>query len=293
MKLKNVLIVVKELLKKRKEYKDKGFTLTETLSVVAIIVILFAIVAINIIAYRRTLVQFKLDNTAKEIFVSAQNHLSMADGVNFLGRTDAGTEELDEDGKGTGVYYFVVDGKKEDQSNLDNPNGTNILNLMLPFGGIAEDVRTSNSYIVRYNKDAAIVMDVFYAETSGWFDHEFTKDEEKSLIDDYRGDEHKKDRRKYGSDESVIGYYGGESLDIKKENKYKAPKLVVVNDDTLYLEVTNTNFDVDLSYKTMLKVIITGETSGNKKEIVLVKDGTPEPDKNGVSYSLEDKKLKK
>ena len=191
--------MIKELLKKRKEYKEKGFTLSETLAVVAIVVILFAIIAINIIAYRRSLVQFKLDNTAKEIFISAQNHLSMADGVNFLGRGDAGTEELDDSGKGTGIYYFVVDGKKEDQSDLDNPNGTNILNLMLPFGGIAEDVRTSNSYIVRYNKDAAIIMDVFYAETSGWFDHEFTKNEEKSLIDDYRGDEHKNKTKKRGN----------------------------------------------------------------------------------------------
>ena len=214
--------MIKELFKKRKTNKSKGFTLSETLAVVAIIVILFGIFAVGIIAYRRPLTQLKLDATAKEIFVSAQNHLSMADGVGYLGRTDAGTEELDESGNGTGIYYYVVDGKNSDQTNLDNPDKTNILNLMLPFGGISEDVRTSNSYILRYNKEAAVVMDVFYSETSGWFKHGFSKNEVDSLIQDYRGEEHKQDRRYYGDDNSVIGYYGGAGIDIKRENKYKS-----------------------------------------------------------------------
>ena len=69
-------------MKKEARLKDKfrkGFTLAETIAVVAIIAILVAIGVVAAVKYRRGLHQLEMDGTAKEIFVAAQNHLTMAE----------------------------------------------------------------------------------------------------------------------------------------------------------------------------------------------------------------------
>ena len=254
---------------RRKKNNKKGFTLMELLGVVAIIVILLSLSGIFIFSYLRTLYQLKLDNIAKEIFISAQNHLSMIDGENYLGGFDEsyfGTAELDENGKSTGVYYFVVN-----KDTLDKYSDDTLLASLLPYASIDDDIRSDNSFVIRYHKDQAIILDVFYAEPDGKYPHGFTKDEYSDLIENYRGDDKKKDRRKYSETNAVIGYYGGVDEDLmNRVNRFVAPKITIYNEEKLIVEIDNTD---NSQTNGSLRLLITGKTSGKSKYIDIVKDG--------------------
>ncbi|MDD6257862.1 MAG: type II secretion system protein, partial [Erysipelotrichaceae bacterium] len=57
---------------------QQGFTIAELLIVVAIIGILAAFGFVGIFQYQKSLHQKELDDTAQEIFVAAQNHLTVS-----------------------------------------------------------------------------------------------------------------------------------------------------------------------------------------------------------------------
>ena len=89
----------------RNTKRTKGFSLAEMMVVIAIIAILAALIFVGVQTYIRSLNKLEYDNYAKELFIVAQNHLSMAKAQNYLGRTAYGTEE---EPAGSGIYYFVV-----------------------------------------------------------------------------------------------------------------------------------------------------------------------------------------
>ena len=154
----------REIMKRDRDKRHRagrrgGFTLAETLMVVAIILILGGVIFINVLRYMRSMAQLERDGIAKEIFVAAQNHLTMAESQGYLGKSDYGSEET-ESGKETGIYYFVVNGS-------ESFNGSRVLDLMLPFASVDETVRLGGSYIVRYQADPALVLDVFYCARTG------------------------------------------------------------------------------------------------------------------------------
>ena len=128
----------------------KGFTLAEVLLVVAIIVVLLALLLL--LFDRRSMTKRQYDDYAKTLFIAAQNHLSMAESMNYLGRTDFGTDDPNEEG----VAYFIA--------NLDSdPNSLmNVLNLMLPFGSVDDTLRLGGTYLIRYQKSTGQILDVFY-----------------------------------------------------------------------------------------------------------------------------------
>ena len=64
---------------------QRGFTLAETLIVVAIITILSGVSFIAVQNHMRSLAQLERDGIAKEIFVAAQNHLTMSKSENYPG----------------------------------------------------------------------------------------------------------------------------------------------------------------------------------------------------------------
>ena len=69
----------------RKKKADKGFTMAELLIVVAIMTILGGVAFIAVIQYQKSLTQLERNSIAKEIFVAAQNHLTMAESQDHLG----------------------------------------------------------------------------------------------------------------------------------------------------------------------------------------------------------------
>ena len=106
----------------RKIFKNNlGFTMAELLIVVAIIGVLGGVGFIAVQSQQRSMTQLDRDAVAREIFVAAQNHLSMAESQGYLGR-EAGAFGTEEEPSGTdgdaeeGVYYFVVG---EDHSALN------------------------------------------------------------------------------------------------------------------------------------------------------------------------------
>ena len=121
--------------------RNKGFTLAETLIVVAIITILSGVSFIAVQNHMRSLAQLERDGIAKEIFVAAQNHLTMAEHEGYLGLDNYGALENED----AGTYYFVGSGSAFD--------GSSLLKVMLPFGAVDETVRLGGSYIIRYQRD--------------------------------------------------------------------------------------------------------------------------------------------
>ena len=62
-----------------------GFSLAELMMAVAIIGILAGVAFISVANYMRSMALLERDGIAKEIFVAAQNHLTMVEGQGFLG----------------------------------------------------------------------------------------------------------------------------------------------------------------------------------------------------------------
>ena len=240
-------------------HRKKGFTLAETLMVVAIITILGGVAFIAVIRYMRTMAQLERDGIAKEIFVSAQNHLTMASGQGYLGRTDFGTKEAAD----SGVYYFVVNGES-------SFTGEKVLDLMLPFASVDETVRLGGSYIVRYQKDPALVLDVFYSTPSRTrFGHTLSAGDYGTVMGmrDEEGVSRRNDRRSWGSDRAVLGWYGGEdALNLPRGQELKVPEIEVINAERLTVKIK----DFNTSYnEASLTLIVTGEVSGQKKAFPL------------------------
>lgn len=251
-------------------WNRKGFTLAEVLIVVAIIVVLAGVGFVALFSHMRTMHQLEVDGHAKEIFVAAQNHLTLTDSQGYLGKTNAtafGTvADADSD-----IYYFLVGG--DDGANLDDKDS--ILSQMLPFGSVDESARAGGSYIIRYQKSSATILDVFYVSTSGRFSLEDQGDLDYSGAMALAGDddEHKKARRdNYKGGKTVLGWYGGaEAAALLKGEPLIAPGLQVLNGDKLEVIVTDNNTD-SKNTGNQLNLIITGtfkETAEENPQVVI------------------------
>ena len=254
----------------KKSNYTRGFTLAETLIVVAITVVLFGVAFVAVLNHMRSLAQLERDTIAKEILIAAQNHLTSAESQGYLKLETAqygtlGTEDYDtesEDGKPTDVYHLVVN---------SGASSSNILELMLPFGSIDETVRAGGNYIIRYQPSSATVLDVFYCPSTQRFSlaDGFTESDYSSLMEGYRGDALKSERRSYVKDRAVIGWYGNENA-IPVGERLKVPTIEIINAERLHVKVTDYNHD--LKYVS-LKLIIEGEKSGARTAIVLDQTG--------------------
>lgn len=282
-----VMIKMKRKLKRTKEYGKAGFSLAELLIVVCILLVLCSVAAVAAARYMRTLHQFEMDATAKEEFVAAQNHLSMVKSLGYMDADDDtaanGFSPLFGNREGsTDIYYYITDGKSSESASggYSSPDGDSRLSLLLPFGSIDESVRRKGSYIIRYNKTLGVVMDVFYAESTGRYGHTFLKTEYAGLMSGYVDTEtesRKELRRKYGADNSVLGYYGGASADTPgsgDEYAIPAPRLDIENGDVLKVKVTA---KLPANYSGYnLKLKLTGASSGAEAVVPLVVKAAPE-----------------
>ena len=205
----------------------RGMTMAEMLITVAIIIILLGVVFISIIQLQRTLAQRERDSIARELFICAQNHLTMARGEGYLGLNvdnDAVIGEADGN-----IRYFVVN-KGDKLSGSDN--AASMLDLMLPFGSIDETVRMGGNYVICYELKTGTVTDVFYCSASGSpkkFNHDFAAGEYTAqqsgctgALKDLTGDGKSGQRRTYNDSGAVLGWYGGDD-DLTKAKATKTP----------------------------------------------------------------------
>ena len=240
-----------------KRNNKRGFTMAEMLIAVAIIGVLAAVSFVAVAQHQRSLERVERDSVAREIFIAAQNHLTMAQSQGYLG-LEGGIYGNAEDG-GAGIYYFVVN--QGDQYSPDAAPRT-LLDLMLPNGSLDEVVRTGGNYIIRYHPESATVMDVFYCSSDSRFGYTFsgTKEEEKELCDNWREGKESK-RKNYNG--KVLGWYGGATAETLSKVELYAPLIVVENADRLRVGIKNGKGEEGESNpdSSELQLIVTGNTS--------------------------------
>ena len=237
-----------------------GMTMAEMLIVVAIIGVLGGVAFVAVWNYQRSMGQLERDGIAKEIFVAAQNHLTAAYGEGYLGITEYGDPGTADEDTGKEVYYFTVNGSISENS---------VLGQMLPFGSVDETVRAGGSYIVRYQKDTGLVLDVFYCTRSGSptrFNHNLADDEYKDVLAlrDTESANHKQDRRNWN--DHILGWYGGTEAALLATATLQPPTITVYNEEKLFVEVNNPNTGVTDSngnpVTVSIRLLVKGLSSG-------------------------------
>ncbi len=252
--------------------KRRGFSVGELLAVVAIMAVLAAVGVIAIVSYLRSMAKLEYDENAKELFIAAQNHMSMAESQGYLGREEEGfgLAESSFHGEGftpeEGVYVFVV------QKGDTFADTGSILNLILPPSSLDETVRSGGCYILRYHRDSGKVLDVFY-----WEEDDDTRNSHPRYAHQYKAEDYtklmsdtsKKTLKNYGDDKAVIGYYGGaEAESIPKGKPLAPPSIQLINAEQLKVIVTDTNVGTDYQ-NALLNLEIIGKTSGAVKVVTL------------------------
>ena len=222
------------------------------LIVIAIIAVLAGVSFIAVQQHQRSLNQLDRDAVAKEIFIAAQNHLSMAKSEKYHGVTDFGTPgDAKTDAGNNDVYYFY------------SGNRPAVYDQILPFGAIDGTV-LSNSFIIRYQPEAAVVLDVFYWTTNSSnsrFDcNELGAGDYATLVGDDSGDKHKNYK---GT--GLLGWFGGQDV-VKSGEPLNAPDIEVFNGDQLYVTIKDNN-PLTTVTDVHLKLIITGASSEAKAAI--------------------------
>jgi prepilin-type N-terminal cleavage/methylation domain len=263
-----------------------GMTLAEMLIVVAIIGVLGGVAFVSVWNYQRSMGQLERDGIAKEIFVAAQNHLTAAYGEGYLGLKEPASGSSDTNPFGTkaddGSYYFVVNGTG------DAANAT-VFDQILPFGSVDETVRGGGSYIIHYQQETGLVLDVFYCTTHGSptrFNHSFFDGDDFTTVMSKAGEENKSARRTYeAGGNSILGWYGGTGVAELPTIKLKAPTISVKNAEKLYVEVEDNPDNTTYFGQYTLKLIITGVDSKAQKAYELKFAGSEERVKSPGSGS--------
>ncbi len=184
------------IMNKKRKLNTLGFTLTELLVVIAIMSILAGVSFVAVGKYIRNLQQLEMDNTAKDIFIAAQNHLSQVyasgeydrlveDGSlpdNYWGfelgsekpqyltavSSDEGTS--DESTSDTSIdilnpeyRYVLYNGFNKSSESEGFSDKAGVLSIMLPVFSIDEEISENGNYIIAYEANTATVMGVFYS----------------------------------------------------------------------------------------------------------------------------------
>ena len=250
--------------------------MTELMATIAIIGIVSALAFVSISQYQRAAYQNEMDETAKQIYIAAQNHLTVADSLGTLPtssnanatskKTQGTADTVTAEGKqaNAGIYYYVVPADKADLENKKS-----MLSAMLPQGSIDETVRSNGSYIIRYqcNDSSARVLDVFYANVrsdrflQSGLAYTFTDGDFAALFAQgasYRADGNAGKDARANYNGAIIGYYGGADAAGSTES-LPTPILEISNAEELTARLTNLNaFGTGVKFE----FYAIGETSG-------------------------------
>ena len=253
----------------RKIRITKRTALIAMIAVSAVLLVVFISMAAG--HHSRNVKMKELDETARQIFVVAQNDLTKAKETGVLDSYYAknaagnrGAEIIRRNGSGSS-YYCVsyVPGGRTDLENT-------VLKEMLPKGSINEAVRTGGHYIIEYDFDSARVIGVFYTDSSQGLN-------ESTLTTAVRSSD--KERMKYKSSETgdphVIGYCSGSREKLSAVN-LERPALTVSNGDRLTVTVTDPNYFTRIKkgngssrLDTHMSINVVGVTSGNTQTLDL------------------------
>ena len=263
---------------RRYHKNSNGFTMAEMLITVAIIVILCGFGFVAVIAHQRNLKRMEMDETAQEIFIAAQNHLTAARASgqwsSFLEKTAAKGQEgsrgtvmsykpsdydkvSDADAESRKFYYFTTESAEAVKNGAEA--------LILPEGSIDETLRGHHFY-VEYDAASGTVFGVFYTDS----DHPITADDATAVSLSRTDPDARRDYKVDGK-RTIIGYYGGALGELNSPGDLYAPSVAVRNAESLVLYVVDKNYYRPVSsktgaqnFKTKLKLTFEGVTSGEK-----------------------------
>ena len=278
--------------RQNKQKRRAAFTLAEFLTVIAIVGILASLSFVAVIRYQRKLRRLEMDQTAKEIFLAAQNHLTLEVSNGTIPRLlhmEAQGEFSDDQKQaklGISVENTVLAEEKEGniyavlyvpekqagqpeseqeesggEAALVSANVTEeIRQRLLPFGSIDETVRADGSYLIFYDPEAGLVREVWYSDH-----YQFVQtDIGSEALLAAASDAGKRERftganSNYKDQKLPIGYYASGNLEVPElpVEKFEAPTVKLVNDDILYAEIGDPNKN-----EHSLSLFVKGEKSG-------------------------------
>jgi len=255
---------------KERKRRTAGFTMAEMLIVIAIIGVLAAVSFIAVQSHQKSMTQLQYDTIAKEIFVAAQNHLTLAKSENYGQDSDL-SQKLDI--KVDEKDFFGADGDAPADGDIadiryfysGDDNSSTALDHILPFGAV--ELVTGGAFIIRYQPIAARVLDVFYwTDGSDRYDANLKGDSYSTLTDTA---ESASDRHQNYSGSGILGWCGGEGVVVTGEY-LDAPEIEVINGEMLLVKVTDKNTsDSKKALTPLLKLIVEGDISGAKVAILL------------------------
>jgi prepilin-type N-terminal cleavage/methylation domain-containing protein len=255
---------MREILRKLQKNHRKGYTLAELLIVIVITGILASFGFVEVAKAQRKLKRTELDNTAKEIFVAAQNHLTSAQtngiweteyfkdsAVNIsatdyqqplktsdtvstyyfedypYGTTDK--EKQTEQNSSDHDYYYVVYSKTTYKNSLTDANS--VLQQLLPFGSIDDTVRQEGSYVIEFDAKTESIYGVFYTDKG-----QITPSDLLNL-NAYREDATAREKITITDTADTaqtvstsVGYYGGAYAIKNKVDNLTSPVVQIFND---------------------------------------------------------------
>ena len=290
--------------RQNKQKRRAAFTLAEFLTVIAIVGILASLSFVAVIHYQRKLRRLEMDQTAKEIFLAAQNHLTLEVSNGTIPRLlhmEAQGEFSDDQKQaklGISVENTVMAEEKEGniyavlyvpekqagqpeseqeesggEAALVSANVTEeIRQRLLPFGSIDETVRGDGSYLIFYDPEAGLVREVWYSDH-----YQFVQtDIGSEALLAAASDAGKRERftganSNYKDQKLPIGYYASGNLEVPElpVEEFEAPTVKLVNDDILYAEIEDPNKN-----EHSLSLFVKGEKSGTTGYIEINPPGT-------------------
>ena len=290
--------------RQNKQKRRAAFTLAEFLTVIAIVGILASLSFVAVIHYQRKLRRLEMDQTAKEIFLAAQNHLTLEVSNGTIPRLlhmEAQGEFSDDQKQaklGISVENTVMAEEKEGniyavlyvpekqagqpESEQEESGGEaalvsanvneEIRQRLLPFGSIDETVRGDGSYLIFYDPEAGLVREVWYSDR-----YQFVQtDIGSEALLAAASDAGKRERftganSNYKDQKLPIGYYASGNLEVPElpVEEFEAPTVKLVNDDILYAKIEDPNKN-----EHSLSLFVKGEKSGTTGYIEINPPGT-------------------
>lgn len=290
--------------RQNKQKRRAAFTLAEFLTVIAIVGILASLSFVAVIHYQRKLRRLEMDQTAKEIFLAAQNHLTLEVSSGTIPRLlhmEAQGEFSDDqkqaklgisvdntvlaeekEGNIYGVLYVPEKQAGQPESEQEESGGEmalasanvteEIRQRLLPFGSIDETVRGDGSYLIFYDPEAGLVREVWYSDH-----YQFVQtDIGSEALLAAASDAGKRERftganSNYKDQKLPIGYYASGNLEVPElpVEEFEAPTVKLVNDDILYAKIEDPNKN-----EHSLSLFVKGEKSGTTGYIEINPQGT-------------------
>ncbi len=210
--------------RKNRITKDsRGFTLLETLLVVAIVAVFLGLSIMGVIAVQKELRQRELDSKAEIIYMAAQNRLTelAASGRAELYAPDTALNDVfplglipcdsDPENKTEDSLFYV-------KSDTIGAGEISTAAVILPESRVEKELR-DNNWVIEYDPSGGSIYAVFYSEEDMAYE-----------VEDFDNLRVKKVRKMRGA---KIGYYGGDTAAVIDTDTL-TPRIEIYNQETLH-----------------------------------------------------------